>query len=135
MRRSQANANSRPPPRATPSIAAMVGMGIDAARALQEVIRRQDSHRALFCQNNCSLFTQHVLCLTDLSHEGSQAMNKQIRLSVVHQSPLFQVCTCEDYTASHMPFRKALITNPEARQVSDALEDTYLHRKHLALNS
>jgi hypothetical protein len=33
VRRSQARASSSPPPRAAPSIAAMVGMGIDAVVA------------------------------------------------------------------------------------------------------
>lgn len=40
-----------------------------------------------------------VLFPTYLSHEGSQAVNEQIGLSVVHQSSLFQVCTYSMYTS------------------------------------
>lgn len=64
----------------------MVGTGNSADRALQQR-EVQDTLRAWLLGNNYSLFP------TYLSHEGSQAVDKQVRLCVVHQNPLFQVCT------------------------------------------
>ncbi len=88
VRRSQAMANSSPPPRATPSIAAMVGAGNDAARALQE----RKVQKFLYTHSGWGEGETKDF-LTYLRHQGSQAVNKQIRLSVVHQSSLFQVST------------------------------------------
>lgn len=74
----------------------------------------------------------NVFYPTYLSHEGSQAVNKQIGLSVVHQSSLFQVGTYLyiKMTHHHTPYSDRL-----GSRASGVPEDTHLRKKHPALNS
>lgn len=79
----------------------------------------------------CTL-TVNVFFPTYLSHEGSQAVNKQIRLSVVHQSSLFQVCT---YLYIKTMRDHTLHLDRLRSQISGVPEDAHLHKKRLALSS
>lgn len=70
---------------------------------------------------------------TYLGHEWTQAVHKQIRLSVVHQSSLFQVCTCTD-THQHTHTVAHDLETLWSRLPS-ACELSHLHRKPLVPDS
>lgn len=64
--------------------------------------------------------TRKVVKRTDLSHEGSQAVNEQVRLGVVHRCSLFQVCTWGTFTSKDKFLQKV---------EKNKQRITYLHRK------
>lgn len=98
----------------------------------QQCCRRITANRGVFTNASqvCTL-SVNVFYPTYLSHEGSQAVNKQIGLSVVHQSSLFQVGTyLFKMTHHHTPYSDRL-----GSRASGVPEDTHLRKKHPALNS
>lgn len=117
VRRSQAKANSRPPPRATPSIPAMVGMGKDAARVIttkrRKFINPPKSQWLLILNTTCSvsyLFESWGIAGRERTDQ-TQRCSSQLSLSGLHLQSV-HIMTIR------MSFRRTSITNPETRQVS-----------------